>query len=72
MKKSFKLEELGCAHCAKKMEDAISKLEGVSKASVNFMSAKLTIDAEDEKFEAVVEAAQKIISGIEPDCEIVR
>ena len=47
MKKVFKLEGLGCANCAAKIEKAVSKLEGVSSASVNFMTTKMVIEADD-------------------------
>ena len=33
MKKKFKLEDLDCANCAAKMEDAIKKIPGVNDAS---------------------------------------
>ena len=45
MKKKFKLEDLDCANCAAKMEEAIKKIDGVNDASVSFMNQKLTIDA---------------------------
>lgn len=72
MKKSFKLEELGCANCAAKMEAAIKKLDGVNDAKLSFMTQRLTIDADDEKFEAIVDEAAKICKKIEPDCVLVR
>ena len=72
MRKVFKLEELDCANCAAKMEDAISKIDGVEKASVSFMTQKLTLVAEDGRFDAIVDEAQRICSKIEPDCVIVR
>ena len=48
MKKRFELENLECAHCAAKIEDAIGKLDGVNSATVNFMAQKLVLDADDE------------------------
>lgn len=72
MKKKFKLENLGCANCAAKMEADINKLEGVKEATISFMTQKLTIEAEEELFDSVLEKAQKIISGYESDCRIVR
>ena len=71
MKKIFRLEELDCANCAAKMETAINKIEGVNSATVSFMSEKLTIDADDSCFDAILEEAQRIIKKIEPDCRIV-
>ena len=71
MKKTFTLEELDCAHCAAKMEDAIGKIDGVVSASISFMTQKLTIEAADEDFDKILKAAQKAIKKIEPDCRIV-
>lgn len=72
MKKAFKLQDLGCANCAAKMEDGISKLPGVKHASVAFMTQRLVIEADDDRFPAVVDEAQTIISKIEPYCTIKR
>ena len=72
MKKKFKMQELDCAHCAAKMEDAIRKLPGVNDVSVSFMTQKLTLDASEECFEEVLEQAAAICKKIEPDCVIVR
>ena len=72
MKKVFKLVDLDCAHCAQKMEDAINKIDGVNKASVNFMAMKLTVDADDARFDSIMDEAVKICKKIEPDCTIQR
>lgn len=72
MKKVFKMEELECANCAAKMEAAISKLEGVEKVSISFMTQKMIIVADDEKLESIMDEAQKICRRFEPDCRIVR
>ncbi len=71
MKKTFKLEDLDCANCAAKMEAAIKKLDGVKDASVSFMTQKMTIEAEDERFDEVVKAAVKCIAKVEPDCRVL-
>lgn len=70
MKKTFELEELDCAHCAAKMEEAIGKIDGVISASISFMTQKLTIEAEEKDFDKILKAAQKAIKKIEPDCRI--
>lgn len=72
MKKVFKLEDLDCANCAAKMECAIKKLNGVNDASVSFMSQRLTIDADDENFEEIMNKVVKTCRKIEPDCTILR
>ena len=71
MKKKFKLIDLDCANCAAKMEEAIKKIDGVTDASVSFMTQKMMIDAEDEKFDQVLQEAIKCISKVEPDCKVV-
>lgn len=70
MKKIMKLEDLGCANCAAKMEREINKIDGVSNAAVNFITQKLTIDLEDGCFEDIIKVIQKTIKKIEPDCTI--
>lgn len=71
MKKTFKLIDLDCANCAAKMESAIKKIDGVTNASVSFMSQKMTIEADDDKFDDIVKQAVKVCKKVEPDCEIV-
>ena len=71
MKKVFQLEDLDCANCAAKMEDAIRKLEGVQSVSVNFLAQKMTLEAPDAVFDEVVKKAVKCIRKVEPDCRVV-
>ena len=70
MKKIFELEDLDCANCAAKMAEGIRKIEGVSYADINFLTQKLTIEAEDSKFDAIMKMAAKVCKKIEPDCRI--
>lgn len=70
MKNTYKLEGLDCANCASKMEAAIKKLDGVSNVTVNFMTSKMVVEAEDDKMPKVLEAAEKIIKKIEPDVKL--
>lgn len=72
MKKRFMIEELCCANCAAKMEAEIRKLDGVQSANINFLTQKLTLEAEEDQFEALLEQADRIIRKIEPDCVLVR
>jgi len=71
MKKKFKLEDLDCANCAAKMEEAIKKIPGVNDAVVSFMAQKMTVDAEDEKFDAVMKEVVAVCAKVEPDCKIL-
>ena len=72
MRKTFELEELDCAACAAKMEDGIRKIEGVSYVQVNFLTRKLTLEAPDDIFEAVLKKAEAVCRKTEPDCRIIR
>ena len=72
MKKKFKLENLDCANCAAKMEHAIKKLDGVNDASVSFLTQKLTLDADDARFEEILDQAAKACKRVEPDCKLLR
>ena len=70
MKKKFKLTDLDCANCAAKMEDAIKKLDGVNDASVSFMMQKMTIDADDARFDEIMTEVVEVCKKVEPDCII--
>lgn len=73
MKKTFKLQDLDCAHCASLMENSISKIKGIESASVNFMTQKLIVEIDDRaNAKEILEKIEKAISKIEPDCRIVK
>lgn len=72
MKKKFKLQDLDCANCAAKMEESIKKIDGVNDATVSFMTQKLTIDAADDRFEAIMDEVEKVCAKVEPDTKILR
>lgn len=71
MKKTFRLEDLDCAHCAARMEEKIKALDGLISAEVNFLAQQLVLEAEDAVFEKVVAEAAKICRRIEPDCRLI-
>ena len=71
MKKKFKLEDLDCANCAAKMEEAIKKLPGVNDASVSFMAQRMTIDADDAAFDDIMKEVVNTCARIEPECKIL-
>ena len=71
MKKVFKIE-VDCANCAAKVEKAISKIEGVNEVNINFMTQKMLIDINDDKFEEVLKLALKAGKKVEPDFEILK
>lgn len=71
MKKTIKLQDLDCANCAAKIENAISKLDYVNEVKINFMSQKMILDAPDDKFDAVFTEAQNIARKIDSGIEFV-
>ena len=71
MKKTYALDELDCANCGLKMEEAIRKIEGVKSVNISFMTQKITLEADDADFERVLKEAVKVCKKVEPDCRIV-
>lgn len=70
MKKKFKLIDLDCANCAAKMEEGIKKISGVKDASVSFMTQKLVLKADDDRFDEIMKEVVAVCAKVEPDCKI--
>lgn len=71
MKKKFNLEDLDCANCAAKMEEGIKKIDGVTNATMSFMNQKLTIEADDARFDEIMQEVIKVCAKVEPDMKIL-
>ena len=71
MKKAFKLDEIDCANFARELQDGLAKLDGVTSVSVNFMTQKLTLEADDAEFDEVLQRVVDYTADAEPDCEII-
>lgn len=71
MRKTYRLDGLCCANCALKIENSISKLNGVKNVSLNFMTTKLIIEANEDLLPYIIEETRKIIKRIEPEIKIV-
>ena len=71
MKTQHKLDAIACANCARELQDELAKLEGVKSVSVNFMTQKLTLEAEDAEFDEVLNRVVEFTADAEPDCEII-
>ncbi len=71
MKKKFKMVDLDCANCAAKMEAAINKIDGVKEATVSFMTQRLVIEADDARFDEIMQEVVKACKKVEPECEIL-
>ena len=72
MRKKYVLTDLCCANCALKIEEGVRKLPGVNDVSVSFITSKMILDADDERFDEIFEEAVKIVKKVEPDCEVVK
>ncbi len=71
MVKTFRLNNLDCANCAAKMENAIRKLDGVNDISVVFMTQKMVLDADDAHYDEILKKVVKLCRRVEPDLEIL-
>lgn len=70
MKKVFLLDEIDCANCAAKLEESIKKVDKCQNASVNFLTQKMTIEAEEGDMADVVAQVLKICKKMEPDMDV--
>ena len=71
MKKTFKMTDVDCANCARKMQEAICKLDGVSSCTISFLTQKMTIEADDARFDEIVKQAVKCVKKVDPDAGVV-
>jgi len=71
MKKTFKMVDVDCANCARKMQDAICKLDGVTGCTVSFLTQKLTIEADDARFDEIMKQAVKSVKRVDPDADVI-
>ena len=71
MRKVFQLEDLDCANCAAKMERAVEKIDGVTSVTISFMAQKMTIEADDARFDDIMKKVAKTCKKVEPDCRII-
>ncbi|MDF2926480.1 MAG: cadmium-translocating P-type ATPase [Paenibacillaceae bacterium] len=69
--KSLYLLGLHCADCAQKIEKQVAGIDGVKAASLDFVSQKLTIEADDKReLPAITREASRIAVSVEPDLQI--
>ena len=67
MKKTFILEDLDCANCAAKIENAVAAIEGVVSATVSFMTQKMTGEAAEEDFEVLIGKIEAVVKKVDGD-----
>lgn len=63
MKRIYKLENLDCANCARKLEKKINKLDLVSVV-INFMTLKMTVEFNNDVEDKIFEIVRKFDSNI--------
>ena len=71
MKKSIKLEDLDCANCAAKLENAVAVIDGVQRVTVSFMAQKMILEAPDDRFDDILKQVVKAAKKTVPDCTVV-
>jgi len=70
MKMKFKIKGIDCANCAAELERAVQKIDGVTEASLSFMTEKLVMEIEDDRKDEVLKNLKKVVKKEEPDCTI--
>lgn len=71
VKKVYKMEDLDCANCARKMQDAVNKLDGVEDCEINFMMQKMTISFDEDNKDKILKQVKKCVRRVEPDCTVI-
>ena len=67
--KIYILENLGCAHCAAKMEEKILQISGISEASITYTTKQLRVTAQEP--DQYLEEIRNICSSIESQVKVV-
>ncbi|MFQ9933672.1 MAG: cation transporter [Lachnospiraceae bacterium] len=70
MEKIFKIN-VDCANCAAKMERAVGKIKGVKSATINFMTQKAYIEAEEADFDRIISEAAKAVDKVDKGTTLV-
>ena len=70
MKKVIAMQDLDCANCAAKMEQAIRKIEGVQSCTINFMLQRMTLELDDNNSTEIIEKIKAAVKKVEPDCRL--
>ena len=70
MKKIIQMQDLDCANCAAKMENAIKKIDGVTSCAINFMLQRMTLELDDTRAAEIIEQVKVAVKKVEPDCKL--
>lgn len=69
MTKTFDIEGLDCANCAKRLEDLINKIPQ-TECRLSFAAGLLRITAPDDAFPAVMKEVRRVAKIVERDVVI--
>lgn len=67
MRLKFKIKGLDCANCAAELERKIQKVEGITEASISFMTEKMIIECNDDEKDEIIDKIKKVVKKEEPD-----
>jgi len=71
MTTAFKVKNIDCANCAKKLDIEVSKIDGVKKANLVFMLSKLIVESDiapDDLLTLIKSCAKRTL----PACTVER
>ena len=66
--KKYEIEDLDCAHCARRIEDEVNKLDGV-ECRLTFALSQMKVTTERD-FRGVEKEIKRIMKVIEPDASM--
>ena len=70
MKVKFKIKGLDCANCANELENAISKIDGIENAVINFMTERMELEFDETRKEEIMKKLEKVLKREEGDVSI--
>lgn len=70
VKRKWMLDGLDCANCAMKIENKVSKIEGVSSCSVNFAMKTMTVESAADQADSISEQARLTVTSLEPHVKV--
>ncbi|MBY0013772.1 cadmium-translocating P-type ATPase [Paenibacillus typhae] len=70
VKRKWMLDGLDCANCAMKIENKVSKIEGVSSCSVNFAMKTMTVESAADQADSISEQARQTVTSLEPHVKV--
>ena len=65
------IRDRDCANCAAKMENEIRKIDGVTDVNISFLAQKMTLEADDARFDEIVKKVAKACKRVDGDCEVL-